>query len=69
MNVSRFDQLIRDLSTEEIDVLETAIEQTKSKMLWRGAKFDFFGGAKLDLDSIFVDPRERTLSPTSEPVG
>lgn len=69
MNVSRFEQLTSDLSAEEIDVLDDAIEQTKARMLWRGAKFDFFGGARLDLDSIFVDPRERLLSTSSDTIA
>lgn len=55
-----FEELTEGLSAEEVEALERVIDTTREKMLDRGARFDFFGGATLDLDSIFVDPRRES---------
>lgn len=47
---------IESLSEEELKVLQQALEQAMHDRLRGGARFDFFGGATLDLDSVFVSP-------------
>ena len=46
------------LSAEEKEILEKALADTKQRRLARALTFDFFGGAKVALDSLYVSPKQ-----------
>ncbi|WP_144436467.1 hypothetical protein [Lysobacter antibioticus] len=47
---------IATLSSDEIEILRQAFDLARTSRLKEGARFDFFGGATLDLDSVFIPP-------------
>lgn len=52
-----FGQMYENLAPGDRKALDECIERTRTQMLAKGFRADFFGGASLNLDSIFVDPR------------
>jgi hypothetical protein len=46
--------ILAALTPAELEALRNAIESVRKQRLQKGTVFDFFGSARLDLDSVFV---------------